>query len=138
MASLVREFPGRIRPLGFLTWPNILERTTTWDAAVVPYDAQSPNIYYSCPYKVFPLVSAGMSVICVDIPALRGLSPNLRLASTADEFIALVGRAMRGELKADADAAASFRRERSWDRILDRVIAAYDEALLHSPSGDPR
>lgn len=129
MTEIVRDFPGRVRPLGLLTWPQILERASSWDASVVPYDRQSPNIYYSCPYKLLPLLAAAIPVICVDIPSIRGLAPHLYLSSNDEDFVADVGRVIRGELRADPAAAAKVRVERAWDRILDRVIAAYDEAL---------
>jgi hypothetical protein len=129
IADLAGEFPGRVRPLGFLSWPEILRRTVHWDAAVVPYDIRSPVIYYSCPYKVPPLLSAALPVICVDIPAIRGLAPHLYLARDADEFIDLTGRALRGELQVPLEDASAFRQKRAWDRILDGVVRRYDETL---------
>jgi hypothetical protein len=128
ITELSREFPGRVRPLGFLTWPSILERAASWDAAVVPYDVRRPVIYYSCPYKLPPLLAAAIPVICVDIPGIRGLAPHLHLAHDDDEFVATVGRAINGGLRVDHEAAATFRAERAWARILDRVIVAYDES----------
>jgi hypothetical protein len=129
VADLSRDFPGRVRPLGFLTWPSILERAASWDAAVVPYDVRSPVIHYCCPYKLPPLLGAAIPVICVDIGSIRGLAPHLYLSSDDEEFVALVGRAVRGDLRVDPAVAAAFRAERAWDRILDRVIAAYDDVL---------
>src|SRR5206468_12754220 len=125
-------FPGRVRPLGLLTWPQILERSCSWDASVVPYDRRSPNIYFSCPYKLLPLLAAAVPVICVDIPSIRGPAPHLYLSSDDDAFVADVGRAIRGELRADPAAVAKLRVERAWGSILDRVIAEYDNALHDS------
>jgi hypothetical protein len=128
IVDLSSEFPGRVRPLGFLSWPEILRRTVHWDAAVIPYDGAKPVIYYSCPYKVPPLLSAALPVICVDIPAIRRLAPHLHLAGNAEEFIALTGRALRGELRVDPADASAFRAERAWDRVLGPVVSAYAEA----------
>jgi hypothetical protein len=133
--DIAREFPGRVRPLGFLPWPRVLEHAASWDAAVVPYDRRSPNIQYSCPYKLNPLLAAAIPVICVDIPGIRGLAPHLYLTADDDEFVTAVGRAIRGELRVDPTVAATVRAERAWDRILDRVIAAYDDALLKQSHG---
>jgi hypothetical protein len=133
IVDLTGEFPGRVRPLGFLPWPEILRRTIQWDAALVPYDLGSPIIRYSCPYKIFPLLSAALPVISVDLVSIRGLAPHLHLAADADQFISLVGKAVRGELRVNPSDATAFREERSWDRILDRVINAYDEALDEDP-----
>jgi hypothetical protein len=128
IADLAGEFPGRVRALGFLPWAAILRQTLQWDAAVVPYDATTPRIIYSSPYKIPSLLAAGLPVISVDIPGIRGLAPHLHLAADADQFISLTGRALRGELPVDPADASAVRKERAWDRILDRVVRAYDEA----------
>jgi hypothetical protein len=127
IADLAGEFPGRVRALGFLPWSEILRRTLEWDAAVVPYDGKKPKIFYSCPYKIPPLLSAALPVICVDIPAIRGLAPHLHLSTSADEFIALTGRAIRGELRVNPADASAFRKARVWDNILDQVVVAHDD-----------
>jgi hypothetical protein len=137
ISDLAGEFPGRVRPLGFLPWPEILRRTVQWDAAVVPYDAGRPKIYYSCPYKIPPLLSAALPVICVDIPSIRGLAPHLHLAADADQFVALTGRAIQGQLRVNPADARAFRDERAWDRILDHVVSAYDEALGNGKGAQP-
>jgi hypothetical protein len=128
VADLSREFPGRVRPLGVLTWPSVLERAVAWDAAVIPYDLRNPNIYHSCPYKLPPLLAAAVPVVCVDIPNIRGLAPHLYMAAGADDFVALVGRAVSGGLPVEPAAVDAFRADRAWDRILDRVIEEYDKA----------
>jgi len=131
MSDIVRDFPGRVRPLGLLKWSGVLERAASWDAAVIPYDLGNPAIYYSCPYKLPPLLAAAIPVISVDIPGIRGLARHLYLGSNNDEFVALVGRAIQAQLQVDPADAASLRAERAWDRILDSVIEAYDNALMH-------
>lgn len=128
IVDIAGKFPGRVRPLGILTWPEILQRSLTWDAALVPYDVTRPHIYYSCPYKIFPLLSAGLPVISVDILAIRGLAPHLYVARRADEFVAAAQRAVRGELRSVPADARAFREARVWDRILDHVIDAYDDS----------
>ena len=121
----------------YLAYDHIPAFVQHLDVGLIPYDMSLAFNHGSFPIKAFEYLAAGVPVVSTMMPALADLSPWVRRAAGADDFIAAVEAALR-----DGPEAASCRavaRDNTWadraeqlgDRIRARAGRLGDLAQVH-------
>ena len=68
---------------------------STFSAAIIPYDMRQERMQSVNPVKTLELLAAGVPVVASDIPELHGMSPDIILCRTRDEWLTALDAAIQ-------------------------------------------
>lgn len=107
----------------FLGWkkpsdlPNYLQ---VFDAALIPYPLVG-HVLSGYPTKLHEYLAAGRSVVATAMPELRPYKSVLRIGATHDEFIALVGEAVKDKSCQAIEARVLVAQENTWKKRVEEI-----------------
>jgi glycosyltransferase involved in cell wall biosynthesis len=95
------------------------------DVALIPF-IQHGVAWHADPIKAYEYLAAGLPVVATDLPALRRLSAVVRLAGSADEFLAEIEAALHDDHRAERQAEAA---RHSWTSRFEAFDALLEPLL---------
>jgi glycosyltransferase involved in cell wall biosynthesis len=108
--------------------PGYLHR---FDVCIIPFK-KIPLTEATNPVKLFEYLSAGKAVVATDLNELRYYADYVRLASTLEEWLEAIGRALGDDSPARVEARLSFARQNTWEERLFSI----EDAILALPPAD--
>lgn len=96
-----------------------------FDVAIIPYRLDHPRMESVNPVKLRELLAAGVPVVAADIPEVRNISPHIKIACTAAEY--LTGLESFLAVKPDRAAISAARKADDWServREIRRIVDA--------------
>jgi hypothetical protein len=105
--------------------PEYLHR---FDVGIIPFK-KSPLTEATNPVKLFEYLSAGKPVVATDLNELRHYRDYVRLASSAEEWLETIERALEEDAPARVEARQGFARQNTWDERL----LSIEDAILAMP-----
>lgn len=95
-----------IHLLGARPYEQLPAYCRAFDVGLIPYKTSDPRMQSVNPLKLREYLAAGIPAISVDLPEVRAVGGDVRLAGTADEFIAQIEAVL-------AEDSPAHRRQRS-------------------------
>jgi hypothetical protein len=99
------------------------------DVCLLPY-LQGEKGYFRSPLKLYEYLAAGKAVVSSDQPEAREFAPEVGVASTKREFLALLDRAVSEEDEGAALRRIGLAQQHSWDRRVERMEGLVHQALI--------
>jgi glycosyltransferase involved in cell wall biosynthesis len=94
---------------------------------VIPYRINDYTTY-SFPIKFFELLASGKPLVTSDLPALADYYDRVRVARTADEFVAACEAALQNP-DLGRDARLALAAENTWEHRVERILVHVRRAL---------
>lgn len=123
---------GRIHVFPAVPYAHIPEVMRGFDICITPH-LVTPFTESLNPIKLWEYLAAGKPIISTPVAGFRDYRDHVRIASTADEFVAAVGIAL-AEPHAAVAARQSESRRHSWESRVDAVEKVIS-ALTEKPQG---
>ena len=98
-----------------------------FDVGIIPYKITDVRMQSVNPLKLREYLAAGLPVVSVDIPEVRAFGHSVRLARTADEFVAQIEQALGQNSDRERQARRESVRADSWTaRVaeIERILTA--------------
>ncbi len=119
---------ANVRLLGPRPYQDVPRYLAAMDVALIPF-VHDAVTYYADPIKAYEYLAAGVPVVATDLPALRRLGESIRLADSAEAFLAQVDLALAEGRTAGVDARQAEARQHSWARRFATFERLLDENL---------
>jgi len=122
-----------IHHLGLKHYDELPAYVRGWDVAIMPFAINEATRYIS-PTKTPEYLAAGRPVVSTpvrDVVEPYGRLDVVRIAETADAFVAAIDQALATPTSTFLPRADSLLAEMSWDRTWNRMQAAVADALAH-------
>ena len=108
--------------LGPIPYGDLPSYLKAMAATILPYRLNQQTL--SCnPLKLREYLAAGRPVVSVDVPAVQRYLPWVRVAHSADEFVASIGDALRSDGPEQQRARSESVADESWDQRAEEVVA---------------
>ena len=104
-----------------------------FDAAIIPYDLNNPRMDSVNPVKTRELLAAGVPVVAVDIPELRGFGDEVLRCRNRDEWLPAIERQLA---RTDRAAVSATVRNETWPRKVAEMRRMVAESAEGPGSGD--
>ena len=98
-----------------------------FDVSVIPYRINDYTTY-SFPIKFFELLASGKPLVTSELPALADYYDRVRVARTADEFVAACEAALQNPDEGRA-ARLALAAENTWEHRVERILVHVRRAL---------
>ena len=118
---------GTIHLLGARPYEQLPAFCRGFDVGIIPYNTRDPRMASVNPLKLREYLAAGLPVVSIDIPEVRTLAGQVRLAQTCDEFVAQIEAALAQDSPGAQHARRESVRADSWTaRVaeIERILAA--------------
>jgi glycosyltransferase involved in cell wall biosynthesis len=124
---------GRIAVLPAVPPAELIDWVASADVVAMPIQPTTLNHRLTTPNKLFEAIAAGVPVVASDLPGMAPIVTATGCGVVVDPTSsAAVAAGLRAILDAAPDAAAAFRdglararRDYSWDRQMERLLAEY-------------
>jgi len=123
---------GNIHYLGGKDYKDLPAYIGGWDVAMMPF-AMNESTKYISPTKTPEYLAAGRPVVSTpirDVVRPYGDQGLVFIASTADEFVASIEKAMTLDLAAHRANAAEFLKNNSWDKTQQAMEDLIEEVVV--------
>jgi ADP-heptose:LPS heptosyltransferase/glycosyltransferase involved in cell wall biosynthesis len=119
---------SNIHLLGYQPYDQLPNVVREFDVCLVPY--KSTNLTNSCsPLKVFEYLATGKPVVSTPLLGLGSSRDAVRIATTADEFVSAVERALANP-EEGRELRLARAEENSWHRRVDFLESCMREAIV--------
>lgn len=128
--ATLQRFPN-IHLLGSRPFADLPAYCKGFDAGLIPYRTADPRMQSVNPLKLREYLAAGLAVVSVDLPEIRGVSEGIRLAHTATEFIEQIEAALAGDSIIARQQRSLAMRTETWAarvEIIERLLSDMPEA----------
>jgi UDP-galactopyranose mutase len=127
------DLPQRenIHYLGQRSYEDLPAILASWDAAMMPF-ALNESTKYISPTKTPEYLAAGLAVVSTpiaDVVDPYGEMGLVHIASTPEEFVAALEKAMDEDADARRRTAAEFLARNSWDQTFEKMNSLIAEAV---------
>jgi glycosyltransferase involved in cell wall biosynthesis len=96
---------------------------------LVPYQAENEHIQYSTPTKFLDYCAAGLPIVSTRYPAAESMGDIVVCATTPDEFVAAIERALTGNSPESASRRREYARNHTWERQVEKMSEQIRERL---------
>jgi glycosyltransferase involved in cell wall biosynthesis len=121
------EATGRVQFVGPVAYADLPQYMRAIDVCIVPHRmtefTESLN-----PIKLWEYLAVGKPIVSTDVAGFRDYADLVRIARTADEFLAAMWAAESEGLTL-ASARRDVARQHSWASRVDQIVAVIDECL---------
>jgi polysaccharide pyruvyl transferase CsaB len=93
-----------------------------FDVAIIPFK-RLPLTEATNPVKAYEIFAAGKPLVAVPLPEIVEMAPHVRLASTAEEFVAEIESALANP-RDESAARREFARENTWAKRFEELAPA--------------
>ena len=108
---------------GVVTYPEVRAWVSRLDVALVPHrDTEQTRAMH--PLKVLVYAAESVPVVATAIENLGDFAPLMRVASSAEDFVAGVDEVVEGRFRVAKEALRAAVQENSWERRVDQIMAA--------------
>jgi hypothetical protein len=88
---------------------------------LVPYKAENDHIQYSTPTKFLDYCAAGLPTVSTRYPAAESMGDIVACATTPDEFVAAIERALTDNSPEVAGRRREYARNHTWERQIAKM-----------------
>jgi CelD/BcsL family acetyltransferase involved in cellulose biosynthesis/glycosyltransferase involved in cell wall biosynthesis len=110
-----------VRTLGPVPYPEMPSVVAAFDVALIPY-AENEYTRSCFPLKLYEYLAAGKPAIATGLPELRGMEPDVVVASGRDEFAEAAVRALGLVSQEDVDRRVALASRNTWDVRTERLL----------------
>lgn len=118
------ETLNSLRNVFLLGYKNFDELPRYYRGAViglVPYQAENEHIRYSTPTKFLDYCAAGLPIVSTRYPAAESMGKIVACATTPDEFVAEINKALANNSPKVALAQKEFGRSHTWEQQVSKM-----------------
>ena len=122
---------ANIHYLGGKDYNDLPEYLGGWDVAMMPF-ALNESTRFISPTKTPEYLAAGLPVVSTpirDVVRPYGEAGVVKIAETAEEFVAAIEEARAGDLAAHRQKSAGFLETMSWDKTYEGMSELIDEVV---------
>lgn len=123
----LRALPN-VHFLGKYPFSEVPRLVQGMDVCLLPY-VDDENAYYRSPLKLYEYLAAGKPVVSTDHPEAEEMQDVLYVASTSDQFLTYVARALSENSKERQQARVSVAKQHSWDSRVDEMERLIEQML---------
>ena len=127
--AAVADFGARegVAVLGPRPYADVPAYMQALDVGVIPFRADDPFVQGINPNKVYQYLAAGVPVITTPVLDLEERSPDLRFASTEDQWSAALADVLGAH--GDRDCRRAIARPHDWDALAARMVREIESRL---------
>ena len=126
---------ANIHYLGGKDYKELPAYLSGWDVALMPF-AMNESTKYISPTKTPEYLAAGLPVVSTpirDVVRPYGDLNLVRIASTAEEFVAACEQSLADDASGRLQKADAFLAQNSWDKTWSEMVRLIDEAIERKP-----
>lgn len=131
--AILETLPN-VKVLGTVPPPLAPQVLKAFDVGLIPF-RRSTATAHMYPLKANEYLAAGKPVVATDFADLSDLAPHVRVASSTEEFLALVRKAAAENRPGSAYARSRFAAANSWRNRAEQASAAIAAVLRESVPG---
>ena len=110
-----------IRLLGPRPYSDLPAYCKGFDVGIIPYKTADPRMQSVNPLKLREYLAAGLPVVSVDLPEVRGVSDDVRIAHNTEEFIRQIEFAVARNSTADRQRRSRAMLEETWTARVETI-----------------
>lgn len=118
--TIVRKLPN-IHIFESYPYQELPQFCKGFDVGIIPYRLQDPRMQSVNPLKLREYLAAGLPVVSVDLPEVRGISDDVFIAQGAHEFVKKIGQALKEDSPARKYQRSKQMAFHSWEARVSQI-----------------
>jgi len=126
-ARQIAEYPN-VHMVGVVPYEELLGYLRAFDVGIVPH-LRNQLTERMNPLKMYNYFAAGLPIVSSDVNNIEELGGYLEVATSGDQFVAALQRAVAREVDTQSDSWRQIMDNIAWDNRIDTIIQMMDESL---------
>jgi glycosyltransferase involved in cell wall biosynthesis len=118
--SEIRDY-SNIYLLGEKPYKDLPNYSRLFDVAIIPYNVADKRMETVNPTKLLQYIACGLPVVSVDLPEVRNYSKVVYVASSHEEFIKNIEKALKENSQERRQIRQLMAKDETWQRRVEKI-----------------